>query len=147
MVMTVMDNLEEEAHKHSEPEATDRSIVLLSDVEWSTEKSIDEVQCNLASVEQTVTNKSGQTLTIRKYQSQCRKLARWIPIALPTPEFHVYASDLKPEIKYNLEKLHHPEIIRIVLHHAVLRLFEAVGFQHEAYIRIGRKLIVKLIVA
>jgi hypothetical protein len=42
-----------------------------------------------------------------------------------------------------LEKIHHPELRRLLAHQAVLRLFEALGF--EPYISIGRKLVVKLI--
>ncbi len=134
----------EEAHKSCELKISTDNILLLSGAEWTTEKSIDELQCNLASTQQIVTNKTGQTLLIRKYQAQCRKLARMIPIALPTPEYLVYASDLKPEIRVNLEKLH-PELQRQVLHQAVLRLFEAIGFAEFAYLSIGQKLIVKLI--
>jgi hypothetical protein len=116
-------------------------IARLSDIKWTTEKSIDDLQCNLAAVEQMVTNEAGQTLRVRKYQSQCRELARWIPIALPTPEYLIYASDLKPEVRQQLQKIHNLDVI---LHQAVLRLFEAVGFAYT-YISIGRKLIVKLI--
>jgi hypothetical protein len=116
-------------------------IARLSDIKWTTEKSIDALQCNLAAVEQMVTNEAGQTLRVRKYQSQCRELARWIPIALPTPEYLIYASDLKPEVRQQLQKIHNLDVI---LHQAVLRLFEAVGFAYT-YISIGRKLIVKLI--
>jgi hypothetical protein len=63
-----MDNLEKEADKSG---SQDGNILLLSDVEWTTEKLIDELQCNLALAEQIVTNKSGRLLTIRKYHSQC----------------------------------------------------------------------------
>jgi hypothetical protein len=66
-----------------------------------------------------------------------------IPVALPTPEFPVYASDLEPEVRQRLEKLSHPRIGEIILHQAVLRLFEALGF--DPYISIGLKLRVKLI--
>jgi hypothetical protein len=126
------------------PDKLDISLDLLSDRDWTTEKTIDELQCNLALAEQIVTDKSGLLLTIRKYHSQCRKLAPWIPVAIPTPEYLIYASDLKPEVKEALEKIHHPDTKRIVLHQAVLRLFEAVGFAYT-YISIGRKLVVKLI--
>ncbi len=125
--------------------ATD-SVIMLSDIEWSIEATIDGLLCNLVTAEQTVTNKTGQTLTIRKYQSQCRHLARLIPIALPTPEYLIYSSDLKPEVRQSLDttwKLSHPRKREIIIHQAVLRLFEALGF--EPYISIGRKLKVKLI--
>jgi hypothetical protein len=141
MVTAIMDNLEKEADKSG---SQDGNILLLSDVEWTTEKLIDELQCNLALAEQIVTNKSGRLLTIRKYHSQCRKLAPWIPVANPTPEFLVYSSDLKLEVRQALEKIRHPTTKNTVLHQAVLRLFEAVGFAF-AYNSIGRKLIVKLI--
>jgi hypothetical protein len=98
---------------------------------------------NLASIEQTVINKNGSILTIRKYQSQCRKLGRWIPVASPTPEYLIYASDLNPEVRSGLKEIPHPELRKLVLHQAVLRLFEAVGI--EPYFSIGRKLTVKLI--
>ena len=129
--------------KSSKLEVQDGTIHLLTDDEWATEKLIDELQCNLALAEQHVTNKAGEKLTIKKYQSQCRVLGRWIPIALPTPEYVIYAPDLKPEVRRALEKIHHRELRRLVLQQAVLRLFEAVGI--EPYTRIGRKLIVKLI--
>jgi hypothetical protein len=70
-------------------------------------------------------------------------LGRLIPVASPTPEYVIYASDLEAETKRALEKIHHPELRRQILHQAVLRLFEAVGI--EPYLSIGRKLIVKLI--
>lgn len=110
--------------------------------EYTIEAMIDELLCNLATAEQMITNKTGQTLTMRKYQSQCRQLKRYIPIALPTPEYLIYASDLKPELIQNLEKSH-PRIRDIIIHQAVLRLFEALGF--EPYKSIGRKLKVKLV--
>ena len=97
----------------------------------------------MASVEQTVTNQRGQIITIRKYQYLCRKLGRWIPFAHPTPEYLIEVSDLKPEVRGALEKIHHPELRRLLAHQAVLRLFEAVGI--EPYISIGRKLVIKLI--
>jgi hypothetical protein len=115
----------------------------LSDDEWSREKTIDELLRNLASVEQTAVDESGQIMIIRKYQSLCRRLGRWIPIALPTPEFPIFLSDLKPEVRRAVENIHHPELKRLVSQQAVLRLFEAVGI--EPYISIGRKLNVKLI--
>ena len=131
----------------SEEEIKDSSstvIARLPDNKWTTEKLIDDLQCNLAAVEQKVTNEAGQTLRVRKYQSQCRELARWIPIALPTPEYLIYASDLKPVVRQQLQKIHNLDTMRVILHQAVLRLFESVGFAYT-YISIGRKLIVKLI--
>lgn len=115
----------------------------LPDDEWTTEKLIDELQCNIATTEQVVTDKVGQTQFIKKYESQCIKLAPWIPIALPTPEYAIYISDLKPEVRWHLEKLSHPRYKETVLHQAVLRLFDALGI--ESHKSIGRKLIVKLI--
>ena len=100
--MTSMDNLAEQQHKSCELKTADSNIIVLSDNEWTIEATIDGLLCNLASVEQMVTNKSGRTLTIRKYQSQCRHLARLIPIALPTPEYLIYSSDLEPEVRQSL---------------------------------------------
>jgi hypothetical protein len=121
---------------------TDSNTFVLSDNEWTIEATIDKVQHNLAAVEQHVTNKAGEKLTIKKYQSQCRRLGRLIPVASPTPEYVIDASDLEPETKRALEKFH-PELLRQILHQAVLRLFEALGI--EPYMSIGPKLIVKLI--
>ena len=115
----------------------------LSDEEWRHEKIIDELLRNLASVEQTAADENGQIIIIRKYQSLCRRLGHFIPIAQPTPEYLIHLSDLKPEVMRALEKIHHPELRRLLAHQAVLRLFEALGF--EPYISIGRKLVVKLI--
>jgi hypothetical protein len=138
-----MSDTAQQANSVTSESAVDRTIPLqLSEFEWSLEKCIDETQRNLASVEQSVSSQDGQILTIRKYQSQCRRLSRWIPIAFPTPEYLVYASDLKPEVERELKKI--PlELRRLILHQAVLRLFEALGV--EPYISIGRKLIVKFI--
>lgn len=121
---------------------TDSNAFVLSDNEWTVEATIDKLQRNLAAVEECVTNSAGEKLTIRKYQSQCRALGRLIPFASPTPEYVIYTSDLEPETKKALEKIHHSELRRQVLHQAVLRLFEAVGI--EPYMSIGRKLVVKL---
>jgi hypothetical protein len=115
----------------------------LPDEEWQHEKIIDELLRNLASVEQTAADENGQIIIIRKYQSLCRRLGHFIPIAQPTPEYLIHLSDLKPEVMRALEKIHHPELRRLLAHQAVLRLFEALGF--EPYISIGRKLVVKLI--
>ena len=115
----------------------------LPDEEWQHEKIIDELLRNLASVEQTAIDEGGQIIIIRKYQSLCRRLGHFIPIAQPTPEYLIHLSDLKPEVMRALEKIHHPELRRLLAHQAVLRLFEALGF--EPYISIGRKLVVKLI--
>lgn len=115
----------------------------LPDEEWRYEKIIDELLCNLASVKQTAADERGQIIIIRKYQSLCRRIGHFIPIAQPTPEYLIHLSDLKPEVRGALEKIHHPELRRLLAHQAVLRLFEAVGI--EPYISIGRKLIVKLI--
>ena len=115
----------------------------LYDEEWRDEKTIDELLRNLASVEQTAVDENGQIIIIRKYQSLCRRLGHFIPIAQPTPEYLIHLSDLKPEVRRALEKIHHPELRRLLAHQAVLRLFEALGF--EPYISIGRKLVVKLI--
>ena len=89
-----MSDTEQANASSSEPTVTHIKPLELSDNDWSFEKCIDEVQRNLASVEQMVTNQNGQKLIIRKYQSQCRKLARWIPIARPTPEYLIYIQTL-----------------------------------------------------
>ena len=136
-------NDREQADASSEPYMVDAKPVEISDDEWSREKTIDELLCNLASVEQTAVDESGQIIIIRKYQSLCRRLGRFIPVAEPTPEYLIHLSDLKPEVRGALEKIHHPELRRLLAHQAVLRLFEAVGI--EPYISIGRKLIVKVI--
>lgn len=111
--------------------------------EWMPEATIDELVRNLAAVEQTVTNDRGQRLVIRKYQSKCIRLAPLIPIAEPVPEYLIYASDLKFEVVQALRNIHHPKLLGLVLHQAVLRLFESIGV--EPYISISRRLIVKLI--
>jgi hypothetical protein len=127
----------------SEPQKSEVKPLHLPDEEWRHEKTIDELQRDLASVEQTAADESGQIIIIRKYQSLCRRLGRFIPVAQPTPEYLIHLSDLKPEVMGALEKIHHPELRRLLAHQAVLRLFEAVGI--EPYISIGRKLVVKLI--
>lgn len=136
-----MDNLVEVEHKPNEHESSD-SVTLVSDSDWTIAKTIDELLCNLATAEQTVTNESGEILTIRKYLSLCMRLWRWIPVALPTPEYVIDLSDLRPEVRRALEKLH-PAQRSLLAHQAVLRLFEAIGI--EPYNSIGRKLIVKLV--
>ena len=136
-------NDREQADASSEPYTVDAKPVEISDDEWSREKTIDELLRNLASVEQTAVDESGQIIIIRKYQSLCRRLGRFIPVAEPTPEYLIHLSDLKPEVRGALEKIHHPELRRLLAHQAVLRLFEAVGI--DPYISIGRKLVIKVI--
>jgi hypothetical protein len=126
-----------------EPQKSEVKSLQLPDEEWLHEKIIDELLRNLASVEQTASNESGQIVIIRKYQSLCRRLGRLIPVTEPTPEYLIHLSDLKPEVMGALEKIHHPELRRLLAHQAVLRLFEAVGI--DPYISIGRKLVIKLI--
>ena len=74
---------------------------------------------NLASVEQTAVDESGQIIIIRKYQSLCRRLGHFIPIAQPTPEYLIHLSHLKPEVMGALEKIHHPELRRLLAHQAL----------------------------
>lgn len=121
----------------------DKPVETSDNESWTCEATIDELQLNLATVEEPVTNMNGKKLLIRKYQAQCVMLAPLIPIAEPVPEYLIQASDLKLEVRQALRKIHHPELRRIVLHRAVLRLFEAIGI--EPYLRIGRRLVVKLI--
>src|SRR5918996_1447584 len=106
-----------------QPHSFDVNPLEVSDSEWTIEATIDKLHRNLAAVEQHVTSKAGEKLIIRKYQSQCRVLGRLIPVASPTPEYVIYTSDLEPEVKRALEKIH-PELRRQILHQAVLRLFE-----------------------
>jgi hypothetical protein len=133
----------EPADVHIEPQKSEVKPLQLPDEEWSYEKIIDELLRNLASVEQPAYNESGEIVTIRKYQSLCRRLGPYIPIAKPTPDYIIHLSDLKPEVKGALEKIHHLELRRLLAHQAVLRLFEAVGI--DPYISIGRKLVIKII--
>ena len=82
-----------------------------SDMElWSPEATIDELQLNLAAVEEPVTNMNGKKLLIRKYQAQCVMLAPLIPIAEPVPEYLIQASDFKFEVRQALRKIHYPEL-------------------------------------
>jgi len=122
--------------------SSENNLFVLSDSEWTTEATIDKLQRDLATVEEHVINKAGEKLTIKKYQSQCRRLGRLIPVASPTPEYAIFASDLGEETQRALEKFH-PGLRRQILHQAVLRLFEALGI--ESYLSIGRKLIITLI--
>jgi hypothetical protein len=130
------------ADVHIEPQKSKVKPLQLPDEEWSHEKTIDELVRDLASVEHPASNESGQIVIIRKYQSLCRRLGPFVPIARPTPEYVIHLSDLKPEVKGALEKIHHLELRRRLAHQAVLRLFEAVGI--DPYISIGRKLVIKV---
>jgi hypothetical protein len=133
----------EPADVHTEPQQSKVKPLQLPNEEWSYEKIIDELLRDLASVEQSAFNERGEIVIIRKYQSLCRRLGPFIPIARPTPEYVIHLSDLKPEVKGALEKIHHLELRRRLAHQAVLRLFEAVGI--DPYISIGRKLVIKVI--
>jgi hypothetical protein len=133
----------ESADVHIEPQKSKVKPLQLPDEEWLYEKIIDELLRNLASVEQPVCDENGQIIIIRKYQSLCRRLGHYIPVAQPTPEYVIHLSDLKPEVKGALEKIHHLELRRLLAHQAVLRLFESVGI--DPYISIGRKLVIKVI--
>ncbi|MGH9953981.1 MAG: hypothetical protein ACRD5J_20390, partial [Nitrososphaeraceae archaeon] len=114
-------NDREQTDASSEPHTVDVKPIEISDDEWSREKTIDELLRNLASVEQTAVDESGQIIIIRKYQSLCRRLGHFIPVAQPTPEYLIHLSDLKPEVMRALEKIHHPELRRLLAHQAVLR--------------------------
>jgi hypothetical protein len=133
----------EQADPPSEPRKSEDKPLQLSDEEWRNEYIIDELQRDLASVKQQAIDQTGQIVIIRKYQSLCRRLGRFIPIADPTPEYAIHISDLKPEVRRALEKIPHAELKRLLAHQAVLKLFEAVGI--EPYTSIGRKLTVKFI--
>lgn len=123
-------NDREQADASSEPYTVDAKPVEISDDEWSREKTIDELLRNLASVQQTAVDESGQIIIVRKYQSLCRRLGRFIPVAEPTPEYLIHLSDLKPEVRGALEKIHHPELRRLLAHQAVLRLSKPLGSNH-----------------
>ena len=118
-------NNREQADASSEPYTVDAKPVEISDDEWSREKTIDELLRNLASVEQTAVDESGQIIIIRKYQSLCRRLGRFIPVAEPTPEYLIHLSDLKARSQGSIRKDSSSRIEAVVSPSSCLKTFRS----------------------
>jgi hypothetical protein len=85
---------------------------------------------------------SGQIIIIRKYQSPCRRLGRFIPVADPTPEYVIQLSDLKAEIRGDgslslLGPGRQPEHIQKLSHHqgGPAQLTAAVEIERHSLVR------------
>jgi hypothetical protein len=110
---------------------------------WTTECLVDQLFLNLCSSRQTIINDNGRTFTVGKYYSQAHRLMKWIPIAKPAPEFVINISDLKPEVRKEIESIiDSPMTLQYVLTQAVGRIFENIDLNYY-HLSIARNLKVK----
>jgi hypothetical protein len=111
---------------------------------WTIECLIDQIFLNLCGTRQTIINDNGRSVTIRKYYAQARELMRWIPIArLPSNEFVINISDIRPEIRKEIESIaNNHKILQYVLTQVVGRIFENLDFEYY-HLSVARNLRVR----
>jgi hypothetical protein len=111
---------------------------------WTIECLIDQIFLNLCGTRQTIINDNGRSVTIRKYYAQARELMRWIPIArLPSNEFVINISDIRPEIREEIESIaNNHKILQYVLTQVVGRIFENLDFEYY-HLSVARNLRVR----
>jgi hypothetical protein len=114
---------------------------------WTIECLIDQIFLNLCGTRQTIINDNGRSVTIRKYYAQARELMKWIPIArLPSNEFVINISDIKPEIREEIESIvniaNNHKTLQYVLTQAVGRIFENLDFEYY-HLSVARNLRVR----
>jgi hypothetical protein len=115
---------------------------------WTIECLIDQIFLNLCGTRQTIINDNGRSVTIRKYYAQARELMKWIPIArLPSNEFVINISDIKPEIREEIESIvniaNSHKTLQYVLTQAVGRIFENLDFEYY-HLSVARNLRVRI---
>jgi hypothetical protein len=120
---------------------------------WSIECTVDELQLNLCKIKEQITidpgfyvdgQKQTRTVSVAKYYRQALELMKWIPILRPPPEFVIYAKDLSPRVKEELEGwIDKPSTLAYILKQAVGRIFENLDFSYY-HISIARNLKVGL---
>jgi hypothetical protein len=87
---------------------------------------------------------SVKKLTVRKYYRQARELMKWIPIAKPSPEFVINASDLSPKVIEELEvRIDNPSTLSYILKQAAGRVFENLDFDYY-HLSVARNLRVRI---
>jgi hypothetical protein len=111
---------------------------------WTTECLVDQLFLCLAGTKEYITtNKNDDTIPVKKYYSQARRLMKWIPIARPAPEFVINIGDLKSKVRKEIESIiDSPMTLQYVLTQAVGRIFENIDFDYY-HLSIARNLKVK----
>jgi hypothetical protein len=112
------------------PDAKDRQY-------WIEEYLIEEVFLRLAGTKILVKH-DGKSVSVHKYYSQALRLQKWIPIAKPTPEFVINASDLTVRLVSELKALDEAGA-QYVLKQAVGHIFENIN-SRQYHLSIARKL-------
>jgi hypothetical protein len=122
-------------------------------VVWSIECTVDELQRDLCRTTEEITiernfyingQMSVKKLTVRKYYRQARELMKWIPIAKPSPEFVINASDLSPKVIEELEvRIDNPSTLSYILKQAAGRVFENLDFDYY-HLSVARNLRVRI---
>jgi hypothetical protein len=122
-------------------------------VVWSIECTVDELQRDLCRTTEEITisrnfyvngQMSVKKLIVRKYYRQARELMKWIPIAKPSPEFVINASDLSPKVIEELEvRISDPSTFRYILKQAAGRVFENLDFDYY-HLNVARNLRVRI---
>ena len=111
---------------------------------WTTEKLIDELFLLLVSVSESVSDDTGETISVRKYPRRARESRKWIPVARPPPEYIIDKSDLNEKLRSELlEEITSEEARQHVLKEAVGRIFENLGFEYY-HLSIARNLKVRV---
>jgi hypothetical protein len=111
---------------------------------WTTEKLIDELFFCLVNISEIVSNDRGDSVSVRKYSQRSRELCRWIPLAMPSPEYIINKSDLNEKLRTELlEEITSEEARQYVLKEAVGRIFENLNFERY-HLSIARNLVVRL---
>lgn len=110
----------------------------------TTEKLIDELFLLLVSVSESVSDETGETISVRKYPRRARELRKVIPVARPPPEYIIDKSDLNEKLGTELlEEVTSEEARQHILKEAVGRIFENLGFEYY-HLSIARNLKLRL---
>jgi hypothetical protein len=143
--------LTKKQNDHLSPQQT--SLVKVDEVVWSIECTVDELQLDLCRAKEEIMidrgfyvngKRSVKTLIIKKYYRQARELMKWIPIARPSPEFVINASDLSTEVIKELSvRADNPDAMGYILKQAVGRIFENLDF-NLYHLSIARSLKVRV---
>jgi hypothetical protein len=104
---------------------------------WIEEYLIEEVFLRLAGTKILVKH-DGKHVTVYKYYHRAFQLRKWIPIAKPTPEFVIDASDLTVRLVSELKALDE-DGSKYVLKQAVGHIFENID-SRQYHLSIARKL-------
>jgi hypothetical protein len=125
-------------------------IEILNDLDlWTTERIIEELFLDLASVKEKIYNAEGGHVTVHKYYHQAREKMYWIPITKGKGRmsFVIHLSDLTERVKKELQEYYidaGKKGLSLVLNQAVCRIFENLDFEYT-HTNIVKNLAVRLI--